>query len=126
MYLELGQKCFFFENVVVKNDNYLNLKDYKIYSTEERQEIINSESYDPDSFLLIPQIERDDIALKFIQEIGDIKLLHQQQKSNNFGKFQDYLEDNNLVYEWLKFEKSELKAFASAWCEKNQIIFTAK
>lgn len=124
IYLKLGEICFFFEKVLDADNNYINLNDYQIYSIEERQELINIETYGVNDFLLIPQMDRNEIVIKFLKEKCNQKLLWKQHETRSFGKFHDYIEDNHLVEAWNNYEKSELIKFVSAWCEQKSIEFT--
>ncbi len=126
MYLILVEICFFFEKILDVDNNYLNLDNYQIYSIEERQELINIETYGVNDFLLIPQMDRNEIVIKFLKEKCNKKLLWIQNKTQSFGKFHDYIEENHLVEAWRNYEKSELIKFASVWCEQNNIEFTIK
>lgn len=126
MHLQLREICFFFEKLLDTNCNYLNIKDYQIYSIEERQVFINIDTYETNDFLLIPQIERNEIVEKYLINRNNQSLLRKKGDKDFNRKFHWYIEDNHLVDDWNHFEKSILITFASRWCEKNQIKFTVK
>ncbi len=126
MYLQLREICFFFEKLLDTNCNYLNIKDYQIYSIEERQVFINVDTYEANDFLLIPQMERNEIVEKYLINRSNQNLLRKKANKDFYRKFHWYTEDHHLVDDWNHFEQSVLIAFASEWCEKNQIEFTKK
>lgn len=126
MYLRIKEFCYFFEKLSEADSNYFNTEDYQICSGEERQELIDEETYEAGDFLLIPQLERDEIVKKFLARNNEQSLLRKTGDEALFPGFHRYLEDNHLTDEWNQFEKSELIAFASDWCERNQIEFTVK
>ena len=124
MYFQLAQSYFFFERILESANNYFNIEDYQVYSAEERQELINADTFRTNAFLLIPQLERNEIAIKYLTEKNNQKLLRKREHKDFYQRFHWYTEDNYLVDDWNSFEKSELITFASMWCEQNQIEFT--
>lgn len=126
MHLQIREICFFFEKLFDTNCNYFNIKDYQIYSVEERQGLISADNYEANDFLLIPQIERNEIVRKYLINGNNKNLLRKKGDKDFYRKFHWYLEDNHLVDDWRHFEQSELIAFASEWCEQNQVEFTLK
>ena len=126
MYLKIREICFFFEKLLDTNFNYFNIKDYQIYSVEEQQGLINEDIYEANDFLLIPQIELSKIMEKYLIIKNNQSLLRKKGDKDFYRKFHWYIEDNHLVDDWQHFEQSELIAFASEWCEQNQIEFTVK
>jgi len=126
MHLQIREVCFFFEKLLDTNCNYFNVKNYQIYSVEERQGLINTDTYEGSDFLLIPQIERNEIVEKYLINKNIGSLLRKKEDKDLYRKFHWYVEDNHLVDDWKHFEQSELIVFASEWCEQNQIKFTGK
>jgi len=126
MYLQLTKICFIFEKILEDEYNYFNVEDYHVYSIEERQELINAETYKTDDFILISQMERNEIVEKYLVKNRNYKLLLNRKDYNFYDKFHWYIEDNNLVNDWNSFERFELIKFAVVWCKKNKIRFTTK
>lgn len=126
MYLDLSQTYFFFECVLEPDFNYFNLEDYQTYSKEERQSLINSNTYETKKFIPIPQIGRNEIVEKYLIKNNNKNLLRKFKSRDFYRIFHRYIEENHLVDDWNDFEKSELIEFASMWCEENQIKFTSK
>ena len=130
MYLKLSQVYFYFEYIVEPNyeneSYYLNTKDYQMCNKDEKHELIYSDLFVESDFLPIPQIDRNDIVVKYLTEKNNRKLIRQRNDKEFFGIFHIYTEDNRLVEEWLDFEKTELINYAAAWCEQNQIKYTLK
>ena len=125
MYFKLKEHCFFFESIFDLKSNYFNVDDYKIYSQDERQELMNNGVFQKESFLLIPQIDRDEIVAEYLILKNNRRLLRQKNDKDFFMKFHFYTEGNRLVEEWNDFEEAKLIQFGSEWCEENQIKFTA-
>ena len=125
-YIEIKKFLYYFEFIVEREENFFNLADYQIYTSEERQELINSDTYLRDDFLPIPQIDRDVIVRKYIDQFNRHSRLERLNGDDFFHKFHWFIEDNRLTEDWSKFEEKELLLFAVAWCEHNQIKYTAK
>ena len=125
MFLKLRDICFFFEKAT-ENNVFFNKKNYQFYSTEERDFIVYEESYEPCDFLLIPKIDQKKIIEKFLLANNNNKLLRRMDEKDFSRLFHWYLEDNQKVDVWLKFEQFVLIDFASKWCEQNSIIYTRK
>jgi len=126
MYLQLAQVAFFFEKVVEPGFNYFNTRDYQICSADERQRLLSTDTYEETTFLLIPQIDRNEIAAKYLVEKNNRNLLREREVEDFYRKFHWYVEDNHLANDWNHFEKLELIRFAATWCERNQLRFTGK
>lgn len=126
MHLQIREICFFFEKLLDTNCNYFNLKDYKIYSVEERQVLISDDTYESNDFLLIPQIERNEIVERYLIKRNNKSLLRKKGDKDFDRRFHWFIEDYQLADDWKHFEQSELIAFASEWCKQNQIEFTEK
>lgn len=126
MYLELNQIFSYFEYVSEPISTYFNEKNYQINSKKERDELINFETFDTSDFLIIPQINRNEIVVKYLTEKNNQSLLRKQNDKDFYHRFHWYTEDNLLVDEWIDFEKTELIKLAVKWCEQNQIKFTMK
>ncbi len=126
MYFQIKKKCYFFEKLSDIDLYYFNNIDYQIYSEEERQGLIFSGTNEASDFLLIPQINRNEIVKKYLSQKNNKNLLRKEEDKDFDRKFHWYIEDNHLVDDWNRFEQSELIAFASEWCKQNQIKFTLK
>lgn len=95
-------------------------------SKDEKERLVNANYYLEQDFFLIPQIDRNEIVLKYLAWKRMRNLVRNKKEKNFYTKFHWYIEDNNLVEDWNIFEKEEILSFASQWCEKNQIKFTIK
>ncbi len=126
MYLQIRKICYFFEKISDTDGYFFNVKDYQIYSAEEQQASIISDTYEVGDYLLIPQIDRNEIVKKYLSANNIQNLLHKQEDKDFDRIFHWYIEDNHLTDDWNYFEQSELSTFASKWCEQNQIRYTLK
>ena len=110
-------------------DSYFNTGDYLSYTEEDMLALISAEIYTKSDFILIPRLNRHDIAVDFLQKWNNRSLLRQQTALTEpefFHLFHWYLEDHQLTTQWNNFEASALMAFAADWCRKNEIAFTLK
>lgn len=126
MHLQIKEICLYFEKLIVTNCNYFNIKDYQIYSAEEKQVFINNDTCEENDFIIIPQLERIEIVEKYLNNINNKSLLLKKKNKDFYSKFHWFIEDNHLVDDWNHFEKNELIVFASAWCNQNKINYTIK
>ena len=126
MYLKLKDLLYYFEGAFENEPCFLNLFDYQVYSKEEKCRLINTEICHVDDFLQIPRKDFDEIVVKFLLEKNNVSLLRKKEEKDFYRKFHWYTEDNHLVNDWRDFEEAELIAFASEWCDQNQIKFTVK
>jgi len=126
MYLQLKQVIYYFEKILTPSNNYFNIFNYQFFSKEERQDLINTDIYRLDDFLPVPQLDRDDIVIAFLDKHNEKKMIREALNGNLFHKFHWYVEDNKLVDDWELFEKEELLRFAMGWCEQNHINYTCK
>ena len=67
MYLDLTKIYFYFAFIDEKDFHYLNIINYQIYSKNELEELVFKELFDKKDFLLIPQMDRDEIAFNFLK-----------------------------------------------------------
>lgn len=126
MYLRLRTIIYYFEKIFEAEYNYLNSINYQIFSEDERQELINTDLYQTEDFVLIPQMERNEIAALFLRKYNNKSLLREKSSNEFFHQFHWYIEDNHLVNEWQIFEQEELLKFAVDWCQRNRINYTEK
>lgn len=126
MFVRVKDVIFCFEKITTDDENYFNLLDYRIYNEEERLQLIYNGVYIRDDFVLIPQINRYDIAIDFLKIKNMKKILHKIEISDFDQMFHWFIEDNNLKDEWHNFEEIKLIEFAAKWFDQNQIKYTLK
>ncbi len=129
MYLKLKEAAYGFERIFDAADSYFNISDYQAYAEEDMRALISAEIYAKSDFLLMPRLNRHDIAIAFLQKWNHRSLLRQQTALTEpefFHLFHWYLEDHRLTAQWKDFETSALLAFAEDWCRNNAIAFTLK
>ncbi|MDR1565539.1 MAG: hypothetical protein LBS74_11335 [Oscillospiraceae bacterium] len=71
MYFALSPNQYYlFEFIAKSETRYLNRESCEACSEEERQKLLDLELFVPEDFLLIPQINRDELVIKFILKIN--------------------------------------------------------
>ena len=126
MYLQLKQTIYYFEKIIEPNNYYFDLVNYQFVSMEKRQEMINIDTYQPDDFLYVSQLDRNDIVIDFLNKHNEKRLIRGVSTDDLFHVFHWFIEENMLLDEWKEFEKQKLLEFAVSWCEKNCVKYTRK
>ena len=133
MYLKLSECCCCFALFDYRSSNQdacFCMPLYKFCTETRKSELIETGVYQTNDFIVVEVMKHSDICRAFLNAMNVTKYRNVRIEHYGDSDIEQvchwYYEDNMLQKEWLTFEKSALTKYASEWCDKYGIAYTAK
>ena len=126
MYININDIYMYFEYRLAPDNHYLCKYDYRIYSEDQKKELLILDNYDIFDFVFIRQIDFNLLAVEYLLAIYEKRLAMEKNHKNFISVFFSFIDGNGLSDDWYNFEKEKLIDFGRSWCEENGINYTLK